>query len=142
MMHVTSITDDYILYEAPLIINGKKHDLTVAYDIEDTEYRMLTARLDESETGGVPPKDERLLVSGDVVTTMFYALDPDGGEPVTFKDETFKIGKQSSFGELELPDGTYVFMFLMIDGKDNYYYSDISGILMEDGEAEIFDPEA
>ena len=101
----------------------------------DAVYVMLSARLDESETGGIPPKDERLLVAGDKVTTVFLALNMESGDTTQFDYKTFTIRKGSSFGELELEDGYYAFMYLMTDYKDNYYYSEPLMIEIEDGDA-------
>jgi len=140
MMEVTSMTDGYILYEVLLKINGKLHNLTVAYDYEGKSYKMLTAKLDESETGGVPAKDERLLVAGDEITTVFLTLDDE--DPAVIESETFKFGRESSFEEMNLPDGLYAFAFMMTDYKEEIYYSVFSGVTIEDGEIEIFDPDA
>jgi hypothetical protein len=140
MMHVTSITEEYILYEVPIKIDGRLHNLAVAYDVEDEKFRMLTARLDESETGGVPGKDERLLAVGDEVTTCFFALDHENANLVPFEDETFKITEKTAFDEMELPDGTYTFMFLMTDYRDETYSSGIAGIIVEDGGISVCGP--
>jgi len=130
---VTSITDDYILYEVPIKIDGRLYNLTVAYDIEDAEYNMLTARLDESETSGIPARGERLLVPGDVVTTVFLAFDNDNDDTEYFDDETFTISRNTSFEELTLPDGNYAFTYMMTDSRDEYYYSEVTALVMEDG---------
>jgi len=132
--HVMSITDDYILYEVPLRVNGRLYNLTVAYDIEDAEYKMLSARLDESETGGVQARSEELLSPGDVVSTVFFAIDHGDGDAVLFDNETFSIGRNTVFEETPLPDGTYVFMYMMTDYNDNIYYSDMAELVIEDGE--------
>jgi len=139
MWHVTSITDEYVLYEAPIKIDGLLYNLNVAYNTEDASYKMLSAKLDESETGGISSKNERLLVAGDEVTTVFFALDRENGTLVPFDNETFTISKDSAFEETTLPDGIYAFMYLMTDYRDNLYYSDMTAIVMEDGEVDIID---
>lgn len=141
MMHVTSLTDDYVLYEVPLIIDEKMYNLTVAYDYDSKEYRMLAARLDDSETGGIPSREERLLGEGDRITTVFYKMDVESEELALFPNETFTLGKNPRFSELTLPDGMYALAFLMTDYKENYYYSDFAGVTIDDGDVEIFDLE-
>lgn len=138
MMHITSMTDEYILYEVPLVIDDKQYNLTVAYDFDSEEYRMLAARLDESETGGVPSREERLLKEGDVITTLYYKMDAKTEEMVPFRNETFTLGKTPRFSELALPDGTYAMVFLMTDYKDKHYFSDIAGVSIKDGDVKIF----
>lgn len=139
MMHVTSIADGYVLYEVPLIVDEKMYNLTVAYDYDSRGYRMLAARLDDSEAGGIPSREERLLKEGDSVTTVFYKVDIQTGKMDLFPNETFTLGKKPRFSELTLPDGMYAMLFLMTDYKENYYYSDIAGVTIDDGDTEIFD---
>jgi hypothetical protein len=137
MMYVTSITEEYILYEVSLKVNGLLYKLTVAYDNKDAAYRMLSARLDESETDGLPSRSEKLLVPGDEVTTVFYAWDAENMELVPFDFETFTIRAASKLEEMTLPDGTYAFYYLMTDYKDDYYYSDWTEVVMKDGESDF-----
>lgn len=138
-MSVTSVTDDYILYEVPLLLKGKPYNLTVAYDFSSKEYRMLTARPDVE--GAPPGKDERLLVEGDEITLIHHSLDLENEELVPFEGDTFRIGKKSRFQETPLPDGQYAFMFAMTDYRENVYYSLPSGVEVKDGEPEIFKPD-
>jgi hypothetical protein len=139
-MEVMSVTEDYILYEIPLLIGGKLHNLTVAYNFADESYKMLTAKLAPDETDGIPGKDERLLVPGDEITTVLLKLDQEAGETVPMEGETFKIGEKSAFGEINLDDGIYAFMFMMTDYKNAIYSSDIAGIIVEDGGISVYDP--
>jgi hypothetical protein len=139
-MEVASVTEDYILYEIPLSIGGKFHNLAVAYDYATEAYKMLTARPDMGETDSVPGKDERLLVPGDEITTVLLKYEAEDDESVPVEGDTFKITKDSAFEEIGLNDGTYAFMFVMTDYKDDIYTSDIAGLTVEDGEVSIYDP--
>ena len=136
-MHVTSLTDEYVLYEVPLKIDGKSYNLGVAYDFEVAEYRMLSARLDESETGGIPSREERLLRKGDEITTLFVRINTETEEVVLYPNETFTLTDTPRFAELDLPDGRYYLMFLLTDYKEGLYYSDPAAVLIEDGGATI-----
>jgi hypothetical protein len=133
---VNSLTDGYILYDIPLRINGSLHHLTVVGDFKDVEYRMLSARLDESETGGIPPKEERLLTAGDEITTRFFGLSDEGLVPIDF--ETFTIHEDAAFDNLILPDGKYVYIYMMTDFKDISYNSEAVIMELSGGKAKFY----
>jgi len=132
MMTVSSVTEDYILYDVPILLNGELCSLSAAYLFEDGSYRLLTATPDDGGTG-VASKQQYLLTPGDQVTTLLYYLgdSDDGGQ--FYEDETFTITADSSFGETTLPDGIYGFLYLMTDYKNNSYSSEVIGVGIEDG---------
>jgi hypothetical protein len=139
-MEVVSVTDDYILYEIPILIKGRFHTLTVAYDYASDSFKMLTAKLSENETGGIPGKDQRLLAPGDEITTVLLKLDQEKGETVPMEGETFKITKKSAFEEIDLDDGNYALMFMMTDYRNAIYPSEMAHIILEDGKVTVYDP--
>lgn len=132
-MEVMSITDDYILYNVPILLNGVLCDLSVAYNYEKEEYVILSAS--PVTNSGVPSKEKLLLVPGDEITTLMMVMTDDDSD--YYEWETLTVTKSTSFGEIELPDGMYGFMYLMTDYADNTYSSQVAAVLIEDGYIEM-----
>jgi len=132
MMEVSSITEDYILYDVPILIGGELYSLSVSYLFESGSYHLLTATPDNGGTG-ITPKEQRLLVPGDEVTTLMYYLDDSGEDGGYYESETFTMTGDSAFHELELPDGIYSFLYVMTDYRNNVYMSELVGVSIEDG---------
>lgn len=130
MMTVASVTDDYILYEVPILLNGEACLLSVSYLYQTGAYELLTATPDS--TDGVPGKAQYLLMPGDEVTPLlYYAGADDSGD--LFEGETIVIAEGSSFHEYDLPDGAYGLLFVMTDCQGNTYMSEMVGLSLEDG---------
>lgn len=116
--------DDYNLYSVPVLLNGEEYNLQVAYDFTDSSWSILGAwkGIDEN---GMADKDLRLLEEGDEITTLWYIASASGDddfEPYTA--ETFTVTADTSFGEIDLPDGSYSMLYEMRDAMGNYAYSD------------------
>lgn len=135
-LKVASITDDYVLYNVPIKMDGQRYDLKVAYSFTDKEYQLLAAQLSDSETGGVPSRQDRLLVKGDTITTVFIQLDEEGG--YTYQEHaTFTLEDTPVFYEVDLDDGRYGFVFQLTDAQGNSYLSEMSYVDIKDGVSHV-----
>lgn len=126
--------DGYNLYSVPILLNGEEYNLQVAYDFTDSTWSILGAwqGIDEN---GMADKDLRLLEEGDEITTLWYIASASGDddfEPYTA--ETFTVTADTSFGEVNLPDGSYSMLYEMRDAMGNYAYSDQVIFECSDGE--------
>lgn len=126
--------DGYNLYSVPILLNGEEYNLQVAYDFTDSTWSILGAwqGIDEN---GMADKDLRLLKEGDEITTLWYIASASGDddfEPYTA--ETFTVTADTSFGEVDLPDGSYSMLYEMRDAMGNYAYSDQVIFECSDGE--------
>lgn len=126
--------DGYNLYSVPILLNGEEYNLQVAYDFTDSTWSILGAwqGIDEN---GMADKDLRLLEEGDEITTLWYIASASGDddfEPYTA--ETFTVTTDTSFGEVDLPDGSYSMLYEMRDAMGNYAYSDQVIFECSDGE--------
>lgn len=126
--------DGYNLYSVPILLNGEEYNLQVAYDFTDSTWSILGAwqGIDEN---GMADKDLRLLEEGDEITTLWYIASASGDddfEPYTA--ETFTVTADTSFGEVDLPDGSYSMLYEMRDAMGNYAYSDQVIFECSDGE--------
>ena len=127
--------DDYNLYSVPILLNDEEYNLQVAYNFTDEAWSILGAAKGLDADSGMASKELRLLEAGDKITTIWMAASYSGdddfemytAEELTFTDST-------SFGEAELPDGSYAMVFEMWDAMGNDAYSDAVTFDCENGE--------
>ncbi len=138
-MEITYEGDDYNLYSIPILLNGKECYLRVSYDYNTEKYEILGARLGLSDNG-MSDRNLIKLEVGDTITTLHYVYSYDDEEKYSYEGDTFTVTKKTSFDEVDLPDGTYVLMFQMVDVRNNSAYSDAVYITVE-GDEFYFDTE-
>ena len=127
--------EDYNLYSVPILLNGESYNLQVSYDFNTMEWDIIgaTPELDES---GMAAKELRILEPGDEITTLWWnsSYSDEEEDFVPYEVDTFPVTETTSFGETELPDGSYVLIFEMWDAVGNCVYSDQATFDCEDGE--------
>jgi len=80
-------------------------------------------------------KEMRLLEEGDVITTIWQLASYSGDDDFEmYTVEDLVVSEDTSFGEIELPDGNYSMVFEMWDAMGNYAYSDAVTFDCIDGE--------
>ena len=130
-MTVSSVTEDYVLYAVPILLNGEECILTVAWLPEDDAYEILTATPDTGD--GPPSKTEYLLEPGDEVTPIFYRGNANADDGEFEAAESFTVTEDTAFETIELPDGGYIMGFSMMDYAGEEYLSDMVMVIVEDG---------
>lgn len=132
-MELSCEGEDYNLYSVPVLLNGEPYNLQVAYDFTTEEWSILGARQGIGEAG-MSDKELRLLQPGDTLTTIWYLSSYSGEDGLeAYAVEELTVTADTSFAEMELPDGRYGMVFEMRDAMDNYAYSDSVFFLCEDG---------
>ncbi len=126
--------EDYNLYSVPVLLNGEEYNLQVAYDFNTEEWAILgaTQGIDDN---GMADKEMRLLEVGDEITTLWYLASASGDdefEPYTV--DVITVTEDITFGESDLPNGSYLMVFEMWDAMGNYAYSDSVSFDCTEGE--------
>jgi hypothetical protein len=84
-------------------------------------------------------KNIRPLVPGDVVEPLLYVtrdMESDG-DPEQTAVESITVTADTAFGEIDLGDGEFLFVFEMRDVLNNSYLSQAVVITVEDGEIRL-----
>lgn len=125
-MEITYEGDDYNLYSVPIYLNGKECIMRVVYDFDEEAFQILGAR-DEVDEQSMGDKNLIHIRTGDEVSPILYAmsLSDEDSEPVEVSDEKVTIQEGSAFEEVDLGDGTFAFMFEVVDTANNSYDSDL-----------------
>ncbi len=137
-MEITSETDEANHYVVPIRLNGERCNLIVLYDFKKEAYRILGAR--RLLGNNVADKGLIKLKEGDKVATILKAMSISGDDD-EFKDvdvDEFTLGKNVTFEDTDMGDGTFMFMFEMTDVQNNSATSEVITIEVKGGEA-IYD---
>lgn len=134
-MELSDEADEYQTYAVPVLLNGEEYTLSVSYIFNTEEYRILGARRGIDENG-MSDKNIRPLLPGDVVEPLLYVIyDMSSDEDaVATPVGRVTITRDTAFEEIDLGDGTFVFLFEMVDVQNNSYLSEAIRIEVEDGE--------
>ena len=126
--------EDYNIYSIPIYLNGEDYNLQVVYDFTLEEWTIVGAWRGIDEYG-MADKDLRLLQPGDEITTIWYLATASGDDEFEgYEVDTFTVTEDTSFYEIELPDGSYNMLFEMRDAMGNYAYSDVVTFDVIDGD--------
>lgn len=124
---------EYILYNVPILLNGKECCLSVSYDYLSEEYSILGAR-EAIDENGMSDKNLTSLKTGDEITTLFYCSTlSEENDFELIPIETFAVKENTYFNFTDLGDGTFVFMFDMYDFDGDYASSEVVFVTVEDG---------
>ena len=108
----------------PVLLNGMPSQLKVAYDYDEEEYYILGAQrgLDDY---GMADRDMARLRVGDVITTLHKAATTSGEDEFEWYEfDTLIVNRNTSFGEMDLGDGTFALLFTLTDGRGETTYAD------------------
>jgi len=142
-MEITYEGDDYNLYSIPIYLNGKECVMRVVYEYEKDGFEILGVRNKSDENKLMGDKNLIHLKVGDKVTPILGAmsLSDDDDEIYEISDETVIITSTTVFQEIELGDGTFAFMFEIVDTSNNSYDSELVLFESIDGEVTFFSEE-
>ena len=123
--------EDYLRYESPIKLNGRRMDLLFAYDFSDEKYHITGVREVSGDSNG--SKRTIQLRPGDTVTTIMEAssLATDNDDWIEADVDTFKVTEKTRIEDEDLGDGTLRYMFKFIAADGNSATSKIVEIEME-----------
>ena len=126
--------EDYNLYSVPILLNGEKYQLRVAYQYDTETFHILGAR-QGLEDSGMADRNPRELQPGDQVTLLHYAMTISGDEtePELYEGETITVTADTAFAEEDLGDGVFALCFEMTDQTGESFLSDLAWFTVEDG---------
>ena len=126
--------EDYNLYSVPILLNGEKYHLRVAYQYDTETFHILGAR-QGLEDSGMADRNPRELQPGDQVTLLHYAMTISGDEtePELYEGETITVTADTAFAEEDLGDGVFALCFEMTDQTGESFLSDLAWFTVKDG---------
>lgn len=137
-MDICYESDEYNLYNVPILLNGKEKELSVAYYYESNSYEIVGVSecVDTNAANQCATRDVTKLKKGDKITTLFDVY--QNGEWSQVQLETFKYNTSMKIKEENLDEGEYALMFLVEDVAGNEVWSDYGYIEYKDGQINAY----
>ncbi|MCR4666484.1 MAG: hypothetical protein K5657_04220 [Desulfovibrio sp.] len=131
LQHIHTQKDGY-LYYVPIKVNGERVIMEILYEFSTKSYRILGVR--SSLNNETPDKQLRQLKPGDTITTLMKAKYMNRKMDIKeINMKTFKFSEKSEVDEIDLGDGDYAMLFMMIDVQGRRNSSQVALISVKDG---------
>ena len=133
-LYVMEETEEYVVYNVPVLYNGRKAIVTGSWVWDDTNYEggyytYNGIYYTNDEFAAPNTKLSIELEVGDAITPTFNTLYAEDGQDGYYEGETFYIGEDGLYMELVwLPPGDYYYGFLLVDSYGDYHYTEYSYI--------------
>lgn len=133
-MYIAEITDDYLVYTSPILLNGEETNLRMKRDFDSGEVTVEGAWAGISDDG-CASRDIVKIQDGDKITPVFYSYTMDGEDAGAYEGDEFTVS-----GDIEITydvmfAGDYLYGFCIDDIYGDYYMTDFVGFnISEDGE--------
>lgn len=131
-LYVMEETEEYVVYNVPVLYNGRKAIVTGSWIWDETNseggyytYNGIFYTNDEFAAPNTKLSIE--LKIGDAITPTFNTLYAEDGQEGYYEGETFYVDKDGLYlGLVWLPDGDYYYGFLLVDSYGDYHYTEYS----------------
>jgi len=123
-MYAMDKNDDYDLYAIPAYLNDKGVNIFVLYDDESEQPKILGARNFADEQTGLFDRGYTTIKEGDVISPLYEYYDYETGESDFITLYDYEVEAPFSIDFLDLPEGTYVYAYCLVDYAGNRYFGD------------------
>ena len=137
--YVASVSEDSIIYAAPINLNGERTNLRIRQDSEGTYLEGVWDGIDEN---GAPSRDIRQLKAGDKIVAVYYLYtDDDEDVEVPAEDAEYEWQEDDCLIFDFLPAAEYFYSFIIEDVYGDMFFTDMTLISIDDeGNINFIDP--
>ena len=138
--YVAEITDDYVVYTSPILLNGQETNLRMKQFFDDGSVQVEGAWDGIDEETGAAARDIIKIKSGDRIIPTYYAFSIEGDDEFEYEGVEYLVS-----GELEiyynlLEEAIYLYCFCIDDIYGDYYLTDMVAFdVDENGEVSFFE---
>ncbi|MCR5107166.1 MAG: hypothetical protein K6B28_03300 [Lachnospiraceae bacterium] len=126
--------ENYNIYTIPILLNGNETNIRAVYDYQKEAFKVIGLNNGIDEESGIAGKTKETLKSGDKITFLFVAYDPNTDEEEMLPLGDITWSDNIEMADSELPDGIYPYVFKVEDIFGNIYYSDFVYMEVSDGD--------
>jgi hypothetical protein len=140
--YIVDVTDDYVIYTSPILLNGEEINLRMRQYFDDGSVKVEGAweGIDEYGASG---RDIVKLRKGDKITPVYYCIDEDGEDLDEYEGEAYTITSEKGKPKIEydyLYAGDYSYAFCITDIYGDEYVTDLVGFhLSKNGEVSFYE---
>ncbi len=122
--YIVDVTDDYIVYTSPILLNDEETYLRMRQYFDDGSVKVEGAweGIDEC---GASSRDIVKLQKGDKIRPLYYSIDEDGEDAGDYEGEAFTVkGKKLKIDYDYMYPGDYAYAFCITDVYGDDYITD------------------
>ena len=140
--YIVDVTDDYVIYTSPILLNGEEINLRMRQYFDDGNVKVEGAweGIDEYGASG---RDIVKLRKGDKITPVYYCIDEDGEDLDEYEGEAYTITSEKGKPKIEydyLYAGDYSYAFCITDIYGDEYVTNLVGFhLSKNGEVSFYE---
>ena len=140
--YIVDVTDDYVIYTSPILLNGEEINLRMRQYFDDGSVKVEGAweGIDEYGASG---RDIVKLRKGDKITPVYYCIDEDGEDLDEYEGEAYTITSEKGKPKIEydyLYAGDYSYAFCITDIYGDEYVTDLVGFhLSQNGDISFYE---
>ena len=138
--YIVDVTDDYVIYTSPVLLNGEETYLRMRQYFDDGTVK-IEGTWDGIDEYGASDKRILKLRNGDSITPMYFSIDDEGDDMDEYEGETYTL--KSKKGNLKvgydyLYEGDYAYSFCITDIFGDDYVTDPVTFNLENGEISFY----
>ena len=131
-VYLVDETLDYGIFTSPVTVNGNDTNLRFAWYYDTSEIRLMDL-WDGVDDNGIAARPEETLKPGDRIVPRFDAVDPDTFEESEYSGEEYVWGSNDNISFGLLPDGAYLYSFVIDDIFGGSYVTDSVSFVIDQG---------
>ena len=124
--------DGYDLFTSPVNVNGEDTNLRFAWYFDTGEIQILDL-WDGVGENGIAARSETSLKPGDRIVPRFDAINPETYEETEYTGEEYVWGAGDNVTFGPLPDGAYLYAFVIDDIFGGSYETEFAGFVIDQG---------
>ena len=121
--YIVDETDDYLIYTAPILLNGEETNLRIRRYFDDGSVEVEGAWAGISESGSAA-RDVVKLKDGDRIVPVYYALNEAGEDIGEYEGGEYVVSGDTEIIYGTMLPGDYLYAFCIDDIYGDYYMTD------------------
>ena len=128
-LYVVDVTDDYVIYTSPILLNGEETNLRMRQD--NNGRVQVEGAWDGIDDQGAASRNILPVQKGDVIIPTYFSEDARGREQDEYAGDEYKVGRKFSVDYDLMPAGDYDYAFCIDDAYGDYYVSEMAQLRID-----------
>lgn len=138
--YIVDVTDDYVIYTSPILLNGEETYLRMRQYFDDGSVKVEGA-WDGIDDYGASDKMIVKLQAGDSVVPTYFCTDEEGYDLDEYEGDEYIVNSKNGSLDVDydyLYEGDYEYSFCITDVFGDDYITDPVTFTLEDGEVSFY----
>lgn len=123
--YVAEITDDYVIYTSPIMLNGRDTNLRIKQYFRDGSVQVEGAWDGIDEETGAAARDIIKIENGDQIIPTYYAFEIEGDEEFVYTGAQYRVSGRLEIHYDLLDPADYLYCFCIDDLYGDYFLTDM-----------------